>query len=215
MRRLVSLVLVLSTIQFSQAQEKAITSKGDTVLLYEDGSWKYQVHTPKAALLSTAIVADPTIKVDSTRQITTDNVEILFAASPRLMRYFGENASKIRCKINCTNDHGEISIRFMWEFPVKDGDRYYGWFKEGTGVVLTMENDAKVVLLMSNKNAIKRFDNANYSMISNASIPLRTDQIDALVNQSIRKIEVDWKKKPEEYELDKSDKLKEVLSSVL
>lgn len=50
----VLLVLVLTT---AQAQQKAITETGETVILYEDGTWRYQDET---AVKETVIPTNPT-----------------------------------------------------------------------------------------------------------------------------------------------------------
>jgi len=51
-------------------------------------------------------------------------------------------------------------------------------------------------------------------MISNTSLPLTTTQIAALCAQAIRKIEVGWKKDPEQYDLGLSRVLMEMLPTV-
>jgi hypothetical protein len=77
-----------------------------------------------------------------------------------------------------------------------------------------MDDGQKVELVMGDESSIKIFDKKNYSSISNASQPLTKTQIAALCAQPFRKMEVGWKKKPEEYDIELSRFLMDTLPTV-
>jgi hypothetical protein len=54
---------------------------------------------------------------------------------------------------------------------------------------------------MGNDGDLKRLEKQNYSVLSNSSVPLTQAQLTALTARPVRKMEVGWKKKPEEYEI--------------
>jgi len=95
---------------------------------------------------------------------------------------------------------GKVTFQFVWEFPVSDGNRYYGWF-EDKKVTFTMEEGEEIVLTSGEKSEIKRYERNNYSVLTNMSLPLTSAQIQLLSTQPIRKISVEWKKKVEEYDV--------------
>ena len=95
MRNLLVIIICFSFSNLIWAQQRAITDTGDTVLLFQDGTWKFQEKVPEGGLKSavaTTAIATPMIKVDSSREAETEAVEILYELSPRLVRYFGENS---------------------------------------------------------------------------------------------------------------------------
>lgn len=200
------LILLFSSIN-SFSQIRATTESGNKVLLYENGSWKYEeqnIGTENASLPSAAIVATAAIMVDSTKSESSDSEEIYYGPSPRLVKYFGDAGGKIRCNFSCLNELGTVTLQFIWEFPVSDCNRYFGWF-EDSKVTFTMEEGETLELISGEKSDIKRYERNNYSVLTNTSLPLTQEQITILASQPIRKMEVSWRKRPEEYEV--SDRL--------
>ena len=186
-------------------------------LLFENGTWQYEeklVNTVEKSALTAGVVAVATIDVDSSKIFATELKDLFYLPSPRLVRYFGESGGHIRCKLSCSNSLGIVKVHFRWEFPVSDGDRYFGWFKEGSKVTFTMDDGQKVALVMGDESSLKRFEKTNYSKVSNASQPLNKTQIAALCAQPFRKMEVGWKKKPEEYDIELSRFLMDTLPTV-
>lgn len=214
MLRLILLsVFILVFTNFSFAQIRATTESGNKVLLFDNGTWKYE-ETIENSSLSAEVVAVAAINIDSTREITKEPKNLFYLPSPRLVRYFGESGGNIRCKLGCSNNLGVVKLHFSWEFPVSDGHRYFGWFKEGTKVIFIMDNGQKVDLIMGSESSFKAYEKNNYSMISNTSQPLTNMQLSVLSAQTLDKMEVEWKKKPEEYYIDQSNFLIEILPTV-
>ena len=77
-----------------------------------------------------------------------------------------------------------------------------------------MDNGQKVDLIMGSESSFKAYEKNNYSMISNTSQPLTNMQLSVLRAQTLDKMEVEWKKKPEEYYIDQSNFLIEILPTV-
>jgi hypothetical protein len=67
---------------------------------------------------------------------------------------------------------------------------------------------------MGGKSDVKRLEKHNFSVITNGTYPLTIEQLAALTAQPIRKMEVDWKKKSEEYDFDNSSVLMDMLPVV-
>lgn len=217
LRTLFLIVFILSFTKLSFAQVRATTESGNNVLLFDNGTWKYEeklVNTEEKLAMTAGVVAVATIDIDSSRVIATEPKDLFYSPSPRLVRFFGESGGNIRCKLSCSNSLGIIKVHFRWGFPVSDGDRYFGLFKEGTKVTLTMDDGQKVALIMGDENSLKRFEKNNYSSISNTSQPLTKTQIAELSAQPFRKMEVGWKKKPEEYDVQKIRFLMDTLPTV-
>lgn len=216
LRTLFLIVFILSFTKLTYGQVRATTESGNKVLLFDNGTWKYEekfVNTSEISALPAEAIT--TIEVDSSKIFATDPRDLFYLPSPRLVRFFGEAGGHIRCKLSCSNSLGVVKVHFIWEIPVSDGYRYFGSFKEGSNVTLEMEDGQKVELVMGDENNLRRLDNKNYSVISNASQPLTKTQIAALCSQPFRKMEVGWKKNSEEYDIEQSRFLVDTLPTVL
>ncbi len=217
MSRLFLIVLLLASFQLSIAQIRATTESGNKVLLFDDGTWQYEekvvAKVEKKAFKDGVVVATP-VKVNATKDTSTELKELFYLASPRMQKYFGEKGN-IRCKLSCSNTLGAVQIRFMWEIPVDDGTRYFGSFKAGTKVTIHMVDGQKLDLLIGEENDIEYNDKYNYTTIYGTSEPLTNEQVAMLNAQPFRKIEVDWRKKPESYDVELSRYFMETLPIIL
>lgn len=216
MRSQIFLILImLIIVNSSIAQIRATTESGNKVLLFDDGTWKYDeqsVNTEEKAVITAGGLV--TIKIDSSKEVSTKPSEIFYGPSPRLVKFFGKSGGNIRCKVGSSNNFGTIKLHFTWEFPITDGNRYFGWFKEGTKVTFTMVNDEKVELFYGNENSFERFEKFNYSVSYNISEPLTKGHLAILSSHPIDKMELSWKNRSEEYDLDGTRFLMDVLPEV-
>lgn len=217
LRTLFLFVFLFAFTILSFAQIRATTESGNNVLLFNNGTWKYEekhVTTGNETALTAGVLAAATIDIDSSKTFETEPKDLFYLPSPRLVKYFGESGGNIRCKLSCSNNLGVVKLHFKWEFPVSDGNRYFGKFDEGSIVTFTMDDREKVELVMGNESNLTIFEKNNYSMISNNSMPLTKTQIAALNAQPFRKMEVGWKKKSEDYDIELTRFLMDALPTV-
>lgn len=221
MLRLSALFVLLLFTQLSFAQVHATTESGNKVLLFEDGTWKYEekaaAQTTKETAAVVPVVAPAiasVIAIDATKEFETEATELFSLPSPRLVKYFGEQKGMIRCKLSCSNKLGEVRIHYMWEIPVGDGERYFGYYKAGSKLTIHMQDGQKVELLVDEDSKIKSMKKYNFSAIYGATQALTNEQLVVLTSQEFRKLEVEWKKKPESYEIDLSSYFIETLPTV-
>jgi hypothetical protein len=216
LRTLLAIAFSLFIVVQTNAQVRATTESGNKVLLFDDGTWRYEeksIASDQNSAPVAPVAAATAIAIDTTKVVETEPTDVFYAPSQRLERYFGDDAANIRCKLSCSNNLGDVKIHFIWEFPVDDGNRYFGWFKE-TEVTFIMMDDQKVVVVSSEESTIKRYERSSYSTLSNVSLPLTIEQIEALTAQPIEKVEVAWKKKSESYEVENTRLLMNTLPEV-
>ena len=217
LRIVVVFALIFFWTNITLAQTRATTESGNKVILYDNGTWQYEeksVTSEDATAIEVAGGTTAAILVDSSREIETELQEFFYLPSPRLVKFFGEHKGKIRCKLSCSNNLGVVKVHFSWEFPVVDGNRYFGFFDEGSKVTFTILDGQKVNLTMGEESSLKRYEKHNYSVIANRSQPLTQEQMALLTTQPVRKMEVEWRKKPEEYEPANSRFLMDTLPTV-
>lgn len=217
MLRLTLLVAVLAFSQISFAQVRATTESGNKVLLFDNGTWKYEekaVATITEEVVAPLVVETAAVAIDTTREITTSFTEFFYMPSQRLVRYFGEQKGRIRCRLSCENSKGVLKVNYMWEIPVGNGIRYFGYLKAGSKLTFYLQNGEKVELVVGDDSDVKARSKYNITAISGTTTALSQEQIAALIASPVRKLEVDWKKKPEVYELEFSRYFMEYLPEV-
>ena len=215
MKQFILLALLLAATQISFAQIRATTESGNKVLLFDDGTWKYEEKkvtqtTPVTPVAAVPAVATPVvtpaakseINIDATKEVETELTEVFYTKSPRLVRYFGEDKGRVRCKMSCANTLGELTLKFSWDFQVGDGNRYFGYMKEGTKITIHMQDRQKLELFTAEDGNVRAMEKYNITNISGKTQALSQEQLAALMAQPVEKIEVDWKKKPEEYRME-------------
>lgn len=224
MRFVLTLIVVLFS-NIVMAQVRATTERGNKVILFDNGTWKYEEKksdtqknndskennpVPAASVSATA-----KISVDNSIEVQTD-YEILYTAnSKRLERFFGEEKSKTRCKVSCSNNKGKVSLHFLWEFPVGDGNRYYGYLKEESLITLHLPGDQKLALRTAERATVQTREQFNFTAIKCYTKALTPEQLQVLLTQPILKFEVDWKKTPEVYEVDANNYFINKLPNIL
>ena len=216
-RSTITLFLFIISAVGAFSQIRATTESGNKVLLLDDGTWKYEEQNvpDNSSVVSTAAIATvAVVSIDSSKSEASDPEELFYGESARLVKYFGEEKANIRCKIISSNELGKVTFQFIWEFPVSDGNRYYGWFEEKK-VTFTMEKGEEIELTSGEKSEIKRYERNNYSVLTNTSLPLTTEQIQLLSSQPVRKMSVEWKKKVEEYDVTNRSLIMESLAMIL
>lgn len=197
------------------AQIRATTASGNKVLLFPNGTWKYdegqltkdtlpnpnpQPQQASVAPASAATQASWSMKIDSSRVDSTLKVQIIDVSSPRLARFFGEEKGWMRCSAECVNEKGVISIRLEWAAAVGDANRYFGFMKDVKGVTFELANGQELKFQYNPGFQDHFFNNYNISYYS-GSLTLTKNDIGALLSSPVENIKMDWKKAPEEYEV--------------
>ncbi len=190
--KIVFIVIALfsSIISIAQTQE-ATTTEGKTVILYNDGTWEYKTEGNEEVKI------EPT-SISNDVNAEGEMAEIYFSTSDRLNRFFGNPKNKIRGKAKCFIVNGQSKIEFMWETYLGDGNRYFGYLKEGTVVTLKLKDEKQVQLTLGeniNTDAREKYHVTIFSGTANVT----NEQVALLVKYPVESIMVEWKKKPEEY----------------
>ncbi|MBI9065592.1 MAG: hypothetical protein JEZ14_26650, partial [Marinilabiliaceae bacterium] len=116
------LTLFLGLSISSMAQTKAITQTGKTVLLFDDGTWKYEHAEQTISGVATEGKTDITHAplVNDTIIATSSKLDIFSEVSPRLKKFFGAEKSKINCTAEWHNDMGKVSLKLVFLVPIGD-----------------------------------------------------------------------------------------------
>jgi len=192
-------------ILFSQIEAK--TSEGKDVILYNDGTWEYKKEVkPLVSIESEDLAADKNAKGNTE--------EIYFSTSTRLDRFFGNPQNKIRGKALCFIENGQPKIEFTWEVYLGDGNRYFGYLKEGTSVDLKLKQNNDINLSLT-ENILTDIREKYNVTIFKGTANISKEQLALLLQYPVETMSVSWKKNPEEYSLEKPDFFRNEFTSLV
>ncbi|WP_297087717.1 hypothetical protein [uncultured Draconibacterium sp.] len=218
MNRLHLIILLLFFTNVAKSQVRATTESGNKVLLFDDGTWKYEEKKLTSSVTEIAAVSpeiQPVLKIDSLKELSTEETELFYAESKRLSRYFGEEQGRIRCKVKCVNHLGELKILYHFDIRVADGERYFGYLKKGTKITLHLLEGQQLEFYTSVDVEIEGMDQYNLTKMFGVATLLSAEQVQILTVNPVLKMEIDWKKKSELYELNDSKFFIKTLPQIL
>ncbi|TKG94080.1 hypothetical protein EYV94_15115 [Puteibacter caeruleilacunae] len=225
------LIMALVCIGFGytvMAQTKAITQYGKTVILYENGTWKYESDVNKADVAvkeqpavkvtqpeaPKAVAPKVEVKVDASKNVSSDKQQLFYTISPRLAKYFGEAKGKAKCDVSASNENGVIKLWFEWQVNVGEGNRYFGYLNEGKRITLHLLNGLNVDLFYGDGNIEKFLEKYNMSYYKGHCV-VSQDQLKLLLNNPVLNVTMEWKKKDEKYEVEQTDLIMNALKEVM
>ncbi len=219
---LILFVLSLATFSTSAQTIKAITQHGETVVLYENGTWKYEKDLQNepvspnvaAAVVPVAPTAPATIVIDNSKELTSDKTDLFNAVSKKLARFFGEEKGRVHCAVSASNTKGEVCLNFEFMVPVGDANRYFGYTSADRPVSITLA-DGTVISSTFTKNIEEKFIEKWNVSYYKASIVLSSEDVNKLIWSDAIRVTVDWKKIEEEYNIEHTKALKNILSEVI
>lgn len=223
MKHLFILIVLLSaTVSISAQTVKAITQYGETVVLFENGTWKYEKDLQTNASTANAMVpaavapaiTTSSITIDNTKEVTSEKIELFNAVSKKLARFFGEEKGKIRCSVSATNNKGEVMINFEFMMPLGDANRYFGYTAADRPLQFTL-TDGTVLKNTFTQNIEEKFIEKWNVSYYKASIVLSDEEVNQLIKSNAIRLQVNWKKTDEEYNIDQTEAIRNILSEVI
>lgn len=215
-------IFLSATVNISAQTVKAITQFGETVVLFENGTWKYEkdlstdssVTSVVPAVVAVAPTVSSTITIDNTKELTSEKTDLFNTVSKKLARFFGEEKGRVHCTVSATNTKGEVCLNFEFMMPVGDANRYFGYTSADRPVSIHLV-DGTVINSTFTKNIEEKFiDKWNVSYYK-ASIILSGEQVNQLIWSDAIRLTVNWKKTEEEYNIEHTKALKNSLSEVI
>jgi len=215
---LIFIVLIALNVSASAQHLKAITQHGQTVILFDNGTWQYEDDTKaKASGESIGITTNKAsghIGIDTSKVHTSEKVELFNAVSKKLARFFGEEKGRVRCSATASNNKGEINLNFEFMMPLGDANRYFGYSALDRNVSFMLSDGTTLNQVFSKNTEEKFISKWNVSYYKASMVLSKADIMKILQNNTMR-MKVDWKKVEEEYLFDNITALQAMLAEVL
>lgn len=198
MKNVLILVILLSGI-ISQlnAQLKLRTPEGKIVLLFDNGSWKYEeikkVEKPVISLKSAEEVSNSISIIDTELELQT----VIKGISEKLSK-FSKTNNQIKSDFQIVSKDGKVLLKTNWKIMDAEGFRFFGYITKKSKMVFTLSNGENIELHYGADFAPKEYPKYKFTSFT-AELELNEDQIRKLQNAYLEKMEMFWSRRTESY----------------
>ncbi len=209
MRKIIVICILACGISLaSNAQETALTSKGEVVILYTNGTWEYanvkvsNETTTHTALENIEKEIAPT--GNSNGPIVLKDAEVEKSAfiegpSAKLKKYF-KKKNIVRCDLTISSKGGKAFLKTDWKVMTGEAYSYFGFIKKGNQISLELLGGQTLNLTYTEEFKPKEFERYGFSTYS-AQLELNKDQLKKLKNKIVMKAHMNWSRRTEEYQV--------------
>lgn len=189
--------LLIGTISQVDAQLKLRTPEGKIVLLFDNGTWKYEeikkVDKPAVSLKSAEEISKPISIIDTELESQT----VIRGISKKLSK-FSKTNNQVKSDFQIVSKDGKVLLKTNWKIMDEEGFRFFGYITKKSKMVLTLSNGENIELQYGADFPPKEYPKYKFTTFT-AELELNEDQIRKLQNAYLEKMEMFWSRRTESY----------------
>ncbi len=190
-------ILLLGTIGQVNAQLKLRTPEGKVVLLFDNGTWKYeevkQVEKTVVPIKSIEENTKPIVIIDAELESQT----VIKGISEKLSK-FSETDNQVKSDFQLVSIDGKVILKTNWKIMDAEGFRFFGYITKKSKMIFTLSNGENIELQYAGDFAPKEYPKYKFTTFT-AELELTEDQIRKLQNAYLEKVEMIWSRRTESY----------------
>ncbi|BAX79936.1 hypothetical protein [Labilibaculum antarcticum] len=210
---LILTLLLLGTISQLNAQLKLITPEGKVVLLFDNGSWKYEeikkAEEPVVKIISAKEIAKPIVIIDAELESKT----VIKGISEKLNKFSATN-NQVKSEFQLISKDGKVILKTNWKIMDAEGFRFFGYITKKSKMVFTLSNGENIELHYATDFAPKEYPKYKFTIFT-AELELNEDQIRKLQNTYLQKMEMYWSRRTESYAVFNPDYFVKELAKII
>ncbi|PKQ60825.1 hypothetical protein [Labilibaculum manganireducens] len=192
-------ILLLGTISQTNAQLKLRTPEGKIVLLFDNGTWKYEeiknVEKPVAQIKSAEEIAKPLVIIDTELESQT----VIKGISEKLNK-FSDTNNQVKADFQIISIEGKVILKTNWKIMDAEGFRFFGFITKKSKMLFSLSNGESIELQYAEDFEPKEYPKYKFTTFA-AELELNEDQIRKLQNAYLEKVEMYWSRRTESYEI--------------
>ena len=189
--------LLIGTISQVDAQLKLRTPEGKIVLLFDNGTWKYEeikkADKPVVSLKSAEEISKPISIIDTELESQT----VIKGISKKLSK-FSKTNNQVKSDFQIVSKDGKVLLKTNWKIMDEEGFRFFGYITKKSKMVLTLSNGENIELQYGADFPPKEYPKYKFTTFT-AELELNEDQIRKLQNAYLEKMEMFWSRRTESY----------------
>jgi len=192
-------LLILCSISQVNAQLRLRTPEGKVVLLFDNGTWKYEKVkkeiAPVAEIKTEAEIAAPITIVDAELESQT----VIKGISEKLNN-FSKTNNVVKSDFQLIAKDQKVILKTNWKIMDAEGFRFFGYITKKSKMVFSLSNGEIITLQYQGNFAPKEYPKYKFTLFS-AELELNKDQIRKLQKAYIEKVDMYWSRRTESYSI--------------
>lgn len=181
------------------AQIRLRTPDGRYVLLFDNGTWKYEEKI-KVEEIKEVVPLQPVEEVAKPivlKEVTLEKQTVIKGESAKLAK-FTKDKNTVKCDFQIISQNDKVILKTNWKILDAEGFRFFGFITKKS--VLSLElSDGKIVNLPYAANfEPKEYTNYGFTTFT-AELELNHDQIRKLQTGYIKNASMKWSRRTESY----------------
>jgi hypothetical protein len=181
------------------AQIRLRTPDGRYVLLFDNGTWKYEEKVKVkeikevTPLQSVEKVAKPIVL----KEATLDKQTVIKGESAKLAK-FTEDKNTVKCDFQIISQNDKVILKTNWKILDGEGFRFFGFITKKSILSLELSNGTNVILPYADNFEPKEYTNYGFTIFS-AELELNHEQIRKLQLGYVKHVSMKWSRRTESY----------------
>lgn len=200
MKNICILAIVLFCTVFQvDAQIKLKTPEGKSVLLFDNGTWKYE-EVKKENIPVAKIKSENEInKAISIKDSELSSQMVIKGVSKKLSKY-SKTKNIVKCDFQLISNDGKIKLRTNWKIMDEEGFRFFGFISKKSKMLFTLSNGENVELNYAKDFEPKEYPKYKFTIFS-AELELNENQIRQLQSGYLENVNMHWSRRIENYDI--------------
>lgn len=179
------------------AQIKLRTPEGKVVLLFDNGTWKYEEVKKEIV----PVVKNKEV-IEISKPISTINTEltsqmVIKGVSAKLNKFSKIN-NTVKSDFQLISKDGEVKLITNWKVMNDQGFRIFGYISKKSKIIFSLSNGEKIELQYTKDFAPKEYPKYKFTTYS-AELNMNDEQIRQLQKAYIQEVEMHWSRRIESY----------------
>ena len=191
------LLLFICVVNQVNAQIKLRTPEGKVVLLFDNGTWKYEEIkkevVPKIEIESESEITKPISILD--KELTSQMV--IKGISPKLSK-FSKTKNTVKSDFQLISKDGKVKLLTNWKIMDEEGFRFFGYITKKSKMVFSLSNGEQIELNYATNFAPKEYEKYKFTTYT-AELDLNEEQIRQLQKAYLEKVDMHWSRRMETY----------------
>ncbi|PKQ60537.1 hypothetical protein BZG02_18915 [Labilibaculum filiforme] len=196
---LILVVLFLANINQIDAQLKLKTPEGKVVLLFDNGTWKYEetakVEKTNVPIKLVAETEKPITLIDAELELQT----VIKGVSAKLSK-FSKTNNEVKADFQIISKEGKVFLKTNWKLMDAEGFRFFGYITKKSKMLFALSNGERIELQYEGDAAPKEYPKYKFTTFT-AELELNEAQIRKLQNAYLETVEMYWSRRTESYEI--------------
>ncbi|MGQ1908972.1 hypothetical protein ACT3CE_04225 [Marinifilum sp. RC60d5] len=198
MKYLLIVLILLAGFFKTEAQMRMTTPEGKVVLLFDNGTWKYEEVKAEEIMIAAAVKSEEEIsKPIVLKDIDLESIVVIKGESAKLAK-FNSKKNTIKCNFQIISKNNKVVLKTEWKILEEEGFRFFGFITKKSKIDLELSNGEIVSLQYAKDFEPKEYPNYGFSIFS-AELELNENQIRSLQKGYIKTSSMKWSRRLESY----------------